>query len=340
MVLMNDKSTISTIEKFHVSVSSLRMKIVATNPFHEMVLVVSAMICVGWIWLGFSYATASWVLYCAGWCVMGFIYTWMAFISHGLRGRTLASLGLSSHKIFGAKIEKIKQSGKAWNYFIIIGTVIAAYIIFNLYFLSFTDLIPFFGLFNEFLVTAIPSPFFSFALGTGEFILIAIAISLFFFKTDNIKPSLIVNAKYSTPFLLFVFTWALATSNAAYTISFMEVITQFIGYIFWALFQQLPMVYIAVSTLEGLQELGPPNKLLSHRGRAAIITASLFAVTHFPAWELSIITFFMELVIITVFLDSRYRNLFVSCILHAMAGVIVTSLMQIDRIAGFMAFLA
>jgi hypothetical protein len=339
MVLMNDKSNNSKIKKNNGFVPLLRLKIGLLNPFFEMMLVVGALFSIGWIWLPFAYETSSWWFYYLGWCVLAFIYMWMSLISHWLRGRTLTSLGLSSHKIFGAKIEKIKQSGEAWNYFLIIGTVIAAYIIFNLYFLPFTDLIPILGMFNLFLVTAFPSPLFPFILAAGEFILIAVSISLFLFKTDNIKPSLIANAKYGTPFLLFVFTLALATSDSAYTVPFMEVITQFIGYIFWALFQQLPMVYIAISAIEGLHELGPPITLHTYRGRAALITASLFAVTHFPAWELSIIAFFMELVIVMIFLDSRYRNLFASCILHALAGVIVTSLMQIDRIVGFMAFL-
>nr|MDO8085523.1 hypothetical protein [Candidatus Sigynarchaeum springense] len=306
------------------------------NPLLEALLVYGITLCIGWLWLPAAFFTGSTTWYIAGWSIIGVFFSWMILLSHAARKRGFEELGFSSHRSFANKMEKVRKWGDKWNYMLIYGAIIAAYVIFMLIFVPFTGLIPIFGTLNDFIMQNASYSFFTFFLVTIEFIFFALITALFFFKTDNIKPSLKVHAKYGTPFLLFMFTWAILTSKHAYTETFMNVISHFLGYIYFALAQQVvTLVYVNTSAMEGLERSGLVKDPRRRRIISSIITASIFAAIHVPAIALSVIAFMMELIIAMLYSKKEYRNVFVACLFHAMVGVIVVLLMQIEATVGF-----
>ncbi len=277
--------------------------------------------------------------YNAGWAIIVLLLLWVMILSHAIRKRGFEYLGFSSYKSFAGKINKVLKWGEKWNYMLIGGTIISSYIIFMLNFGLFTDLIPLLDTLNHYLMVYVPHSTFTFILATVQFIFFAAITAFFFFKTDNIKPSLKEHAKYGTPFLLILFSVALMTSERAYTETFMTVAANFLGYIYWALAQQVPtLVYMFPSAMEGLERSGLVKDPKRRQIVSAFITAAIFAAIHVPAMPLSLIAFVMEFIIAMIFSFKKYRNVFAACIFHAMAGVIVVFLMQIDVTVGFMAF--
>jgi hypothetical protein len=321
-------------------IDRFRSRVQATNPLVEMVVAYSVVFGIGWTWIPAAYVANSMFWYLAGWSVLGFLFIWMIFISHAARKRSFEDLGFSSHRSFKAKLDKVLKWGEKWNYMLIYGTIIAAYAIFMLNFLPFTDLLPFIGELNEFVVENVSNSAFTFILATGQFALFSVGTALFFFKTDNIKQSVKEYAKYGTPFILFLFTWALLTSEYSYTETFMNVVSRFLGYIYWALAQQLTtLVYVNTSAMEGLERSGLVKDPQKRRIISSLITASVFAGIHIPAMPLSLIAFVMEFIIAMIFSFKQYRNAFAACLFHAMVGVIIVLLMRIDVVVGFLAFL-
>ncbi len=306
----------------------VRARIATMNPLVELAIIYGMYIFLDKFWIPGASALGStfWIL--SGWAVGGVMLVWLLFVSHWAHKRGFEYLGFASHKSFAGKINKVLKWGEKWNYFLIGGTVVAAYAIFMYNFVVFTDLIPLLGPLNQFLIMTIPHSAFTFVLATGQFIFFAVITALFFFKTDNIKPSVKEYAKYGTPFLLFLFTWALATSTRAYTETFMNVVSQFLGYIYWALAQQVPsLVYIHPSAMDGLEQSGLVKDPRRRQIVSSLITASIFAVIHLPAMPVTVIAFFMEFIIAMIYSIKKYRNVFAACLFHAMAGVIFVRLM-------------
>ncbi len=305
-----------------------------------MLLAYGLVFCIGWTWLPTAYFARSDFWYLAGWTAIGLLFFWMIFVSHAARNRGFDELGFSSHKSFAAKLNKVLKWVEKWNYMLIYGTIIAAYAIFMLNFVPFTDLIPVLGPLNHLLMKHVPNSIFTFVLASVQFVFFAVITALFFFKTDNIKPSVKEYAKYGTPFLLFMFTWALLASEHAYTETFMNVVAHFLGYIYWALAQQVvTLVYVHTSAMEGLERSGIVKDPQKRNIISSIITASIFAGIHIPAMPLSLIAFVLEFIIAMIYSIKKYRNVFAACLFHAMVGVIVVLLMQIDVAVGFMAFI-
>jgi hypothetical protein len=322
------------------AIARFRARVVAINPLVEVAALYGALFLIGWTWIPLAYVEGLIFWYVAGWAVVGFFLIWMIMISPAARKRGFEDLGFASHKSFAGKLNKVLKWGEKWNYMLIGGTVVAAYVIFMLNFVSFTDLIPVLGPLNHLLMENVPNSVFTFVLATVQFIFFAVITALFFFKTDNIKPSVKEYAKYGTPFLLLLFTLALATSERAYTETFMNVASNFLGYIYWALAQQVPtLVYVNTSAMEGLERSGIVKDFRRRQIISALITASIFAGIHIPAMPLSLIAFVMEFMIAMIYSFKKYRNVFAACLFHAMVGVIVVLLMQIDVTVGFMAFL-
>ncbi len=308
--------------------SGLRDRIVAMNPLIEVAIIYAMYIFIDKFWIPGASAAGSTFWALTGWAVGGFVLLWQVLISHWAHKRGFEYLGFASHKSFASKISKVLKWDEKWNYFLIGGTVVAAYAIFMYSFVTFTDLIPVLGPLNRFLIENIPHSAFTFLLATVQFIFFAVITALFFFKTDNIKPSVKEHAKYGTPFLLLLFTWALATSSRAYTETFMNVVSQFLGYIYWALAQQVPaLVYIHPSAMEGLERSGLVKDPRRRQIVSSLITASIFAVIHLPAMPVTVFAFFMELIIAMIYSIKKYRNVFAACLFHAMVGVIVVRLM-------------
>jgi hypothetical protein len=306
----------------------IRDRIAALNPLVEVAIFYGAYFLIKWVWLPGASAGGSAFWYSAGWAVGDFLIIWMMFISHAVRKRGFEYLGFASHRSFASKINKILKWGEKWNYFLIGGTVICAYAIFMYNFATFTDLIFALGPLNRFLIENIPHSAFTFLLATGQFIFFVVITALFFFKTDNIKPSVKEYAKYGTPYILFLFIWAVAMSQRAYTETFMNVATNFLGYIYWALAQQLPtLVYISPSAMEGLERSGLVKDPRRRQIISSLITASIFAGIHLPTMPLSLFAFVMEFIIAMIYSFDKYRNVFVACLFHAMVGVIVVFLM-------------
>ncbi|MBN2154015.1 MAG: CPBP family intramembrane metalloprotease [Candidatus Lokiarchaeota archaeon] len=321
-------------------VDRFRSHVRAVNPLLEALIVYGLIFCIGWTWIPAAYVAGSPPLYFAGWAVIAFLLIWVVFLSHATRGRGLEALGFASYRSFVANVKKVREWGDKWNYMLIYGTVVAAYAIFMLTFVPFTGLIPVFGTLNQFLVEHVPHSAFTFSLATAQFVFFAIITALFFFKTGNIKPSLKQHAKYGTPFVLFMFTWALLASERANTEPFMNVVAHFLGYIYWALAQQVAtLVYLLPSAMEGLERGGIVRDPRRRKVVSSIITAALFAFIHIPAMPLSLIAFAAELIIAMIYSTEKYRNVFAACLLHALVGVIVVLLMQIDVTVGFLAYI-
>lgn len=321
-------------------IARFRGRVVSVNPLVEVALVYGLLFLVGWTWIPLAYIRGLVFWYYAGWGVIGLLLSWMILFSHAMRGRGFDDLGFSSYQAFTQKIHKVLKWNEKWNYMLIGGTIVSAYVIFMLNFVPFTDLIPILGPLNHLLMETIPGSVFTFILATMQFLFFAVITALFFFKTDNIKPSVKEHAKYGTPLLLLLFTVALATSERAYTEPFMNVASHFLGYIYWALAQQVPtLVYVLPSALDGLERSSLVKDPRHRQVVASLITASLFAAIHVPAMPLSLIAFIMEFMIAMLFSFKKYRNVFAACLFHAMAGVIVVLLMDVDVTVGFMAFL-
>jgi len=317
-----------------------KAKVRSTNPILELAIVLPGLVAAGWIWVPLGVITHSTFFEYAGYFVVGAFLTWMAMIAHAIRKRNLDDLGFTSIKRFGKNLQSIKQRREAWNYFLIVGTILAGYFIFLVNFLPFTSLIPFLGEINTF-IAGIVHPAVNVIIATLEFLFFGVFTAFYFFKTDNIKASLLRHAKYGTPVLLFLFTFAMIVNqDKVFSQTFMKVVAHFLGYIFWAMFQQIPtLVYVNTSMREGLEKSTRITSPSKRRFLAAFVTASFFAILHFPAFILAMIAFTFEFILSMIYYDKKFRNVFVACLLHAATGVIVVFFLDIDLIAGYVGWL-
>lgn len=318
----------------------IRAKIVYLNPLLEMIIVFGILMTITWILMPFAYTFNSLPLIVIGWSLLVVMVLWMILGSHFFRKRGFFDLGFTSPKRLLTNLGKIKRWHDIWNYFLIIGTVICAYIIYMATFMPFTNLMPVISNINQFIISRVDA-ITAFLIATGEFILFGTATALFFFKTDNIKPSLKAHAKYGFPFLITLFVAALIVAPAkVYSQTFMGIVASFLGYIYWALFQQVTtLVYFNTSAREGLEKSKRITNPVARRVTAAIISAAFFAAIHFPAPMLSAIAFGLEFILAMLYYDPKTRNVFVTCLIHAMAGVIIVFFLNIDLAVGFLAIL-
>jgi len=321
-------------------VARFRAKVLRVNPLVEVIIVFGVLMADEWILMPIAYTIDSFPLIVIGWSLAVIIFIWMILGSHFFRKRGFFDLGFTSPKRLVMNLGKIKRWRDVWNYFLITGTVICAYIIFMATFMPFTDLMPVISTINRFVifqVGAITAIF----IATGEFVLFGVATALFFFKTDNIKPSLKAHAKYGFPFLSLLFVAALIVAPAkVYSQTFMTIVSSFLGYIYWALFQQITtLVYFNTSAREGLERSKRITNPVARRVIAAIISAFLFSAIHFPAPILSTISFAMEFILAMLYYDPKTRNIFVTCVIHAMGGVIIVFFLNIDLAVGFLTIL-
>ncbi|HME56262.1 MAG TPA: CPBP family glutamic-type intramembrane protease [Candidatus Lokiarchaeia archaeon] len=321
-------------------VARFRAKIVPLNPLIEETIVFSILMALTWIWMPIAYIFDSLPLIVIGWSLAVLEFLWMVLGSHFIRKRGFFDLGFTSPRRLIVNLGKVKGWRDKWNYFLILGTVLAAYIIYMATFTPFTNLMPVISNINQFLISHVDA-ITAFVIATGEFVLFGAATALFFFKTDNIKPSLKAHAKYGSPFLIMLFVAALIVAPAkVYSQTFMGIVSSFLGYIYWALFQQVTtLVYFNTSAREGLERSKRITNPVARRVIASIITAFFFSAIHFPAPVLSAIAFGMEFILAMLYYEPKTRNIFVTCLIHAMAGVVIVFFLNIDLSVGFLTVL-
>ncbi|MHA1846626.1 MAG: hypothetical protein ACTSXU_03190, partial [Promethearchaeota archaeon] len=269
---------------------------------------------------------------------IGGCFFWMFFPSHYLRKKGLNEIGCSNFHNLRENIKQLKTLSGKGNFSLIIGFMLLLYILFSTKIVEVTQLIPFLGIINKILTNTSYS-FFIFILATIEYLILMTIGLMVLLKTDNIKESFILHLKLFNPFIIFlVILTAIGFPERLEEVTFVNAISYFFGYIFWAFIQQIPFLgYVHTHVREGLER---HDKFKNERLRnfsTALITAGLFSIVHFPAWELSVIAFIMEFLLSLAFFNKETRNMFIACVFHAFIGTIIVYFWNIDLLAGYLA---
>ncbi len=306
-------------------------------PSVELVVVYAALCFVGWIWLPPVHAAGDRVMETIGLGIIGFIFLWMLYISHHIRNKPGGELGFSTVGEFKFHIKNLAEKKDFWVIIMVFSALVVPYWFFITNFIPFTSLIPGLEPANDLLVKR-ATPLVVFIVATLEYGIIAAYTGVFFIKINTLKAAILKYLKYGTPFIVGLFVWAWVQYGErilSYTLA--ESIANFAGYVYWALAQQATILVYTATMIDAALET---SSIKTRRGKDAInvlVTASVFAFLHFPAWILSFIAFIMELVIASVYVNPKTRNIFAACLVHAIAGLVIVFFLDIDLVTGYLA---
>jgi hypothetical protein len=324
---------------------------------------------ISWIVMPYAQLTNQTWLLVLGFGIVGATFVWMFVPGTYLRGKPMHELGLCTYKDFIANVKKLRSRRDPWNWIIIILAIIAVYYLFLTNFIVFTMNIAIIGQFNVTVANTLkamgPTAYSVgiVVLATLEYALFVLTFTCFLLKTDNLKAALWKYGKYGIPFLMYLFIYALVRyPDRATSVTFVNALSFFFGYVYWALLQQIPMlVYTNTLLREGIErheiKKNGENRFKTNyfgSGRFAgkewpyeqrkrllvtLITALLFAMIHLPAWFLAFNAFLMEFIIAYYYWDPKTRNVLALCILHAAAGVLVVFFIKMNLAVGYVAII-
>jgi hypothetical protein len=346
----------------------LQDRVTRFDPIVELVIVFGTIMGISWLVLPIAQFSGQRWLYWTGWVIIAVIFVWMFGPGTYLRRRSLHDLGLCTYKDFAANVQRLRTRRDPWNWIVVIFAIMVIYLLFLTNFTVFTGDIPVIQTFNKLLENYLKSMGSStynvgiIVLATLEYTVFVIAFACFLLKTDTLKDALWKYAKYGIPFLLFLFFYALIRyPGKATSVTFVNALSFFFGYVFWAFLQQIPLlIYTNTMLRDGIErheimrngENRFQTKYFDNSKRfkgkeipyeqrkrllVTLITALLFAMVHLPAWFLSFDACLMEFIIAYFYWDPKTRNVLALCILHAAAGVLIVFFIQMNLKVGYVA---
>ncbi|MBD3185649.1 hypothetical protein GF325_02375 [Candidatus Bathyarchaeota archaeon] len=301
------------------------------NPLLELLIVEGIYIIFNWVWLPRARIAGNVASEIAGLIMVGVVLIWMSFISHYFRGRNLDDLGCATPIKYKLLLKKFRNSNNPRNVLLFFGIYLLIFILFTTNIIDATKLLPVLGPLNMNLVPLI-----------GNFAVVIISIIeyevLLFFATrimlklENVKESFSANFVNTFPLLfVLILVTLIEFPERIESVALVDAMAYMFNYIFWAFVQQVPfMGYVNTQVREGLER---QELITNHRARkfiAAGITGGIFAIVHFPAWTLSIIAGFMSFFLSFAYYEKETRNMFMTCIFHAIFGLIVVFFFDIN----------
>ena len=327
-----------TPRKTNGSLKALNDHFSRVHPFTELILFLGLVLGYTWLVMPWAFIAGNLLLMAVGYVIYGIAFAWAFVINFIVRGTSLSELGYSNALVLKDHFQQYKRKQRGWFItFILMFAALAFTIIISDPF-TFSSLIPVLSEVNLLFSTMLPIPIFTLLI-MGEAGLVIVFVLFFLLRWDTLHESLKQYFKLGSPFIIIMIIIAiLFFRDNVVSLGLLHALANLCGYVIWAFLQQaLSLIYFGTLIRMGFERTGNPADKHKQQIYTAIITAIFFAVIHFPAWSLSLIAGVMEFILVYVYFNPKTRNIFAACLLHAICGVIIVYLLDLDLVSGFIA---